>query len=140
MWSRQMRRTSAALAFTMVAAGAWAAVAQHEAPGQLHTIRTPGTHRVRGGDMMQVRYKTNSASNGIRTLEVELSGDSVRRVSVVAADIDPDRPGPPGASYFVIAFLKAEMRGPTMIRITPITNEGNRLTPFEFKADVQDEF
>lgn len=139
MWNRRSSGTSTGFALLIVAGGAWAAVAQDEVAGELHTIRTPGPHRVRPGDLMQIRYKTHSAFNGIATLQVELIGESVRRVGVVSAPIDPDRPGPPGAPYFVIAFLKAERPGPTTVRVSPVTNDGNRLKAFEFKADVVQE-
>lgn len=138
MTKRHTVAAKTALFLAIVAAGDGRAVAQDESPGELRTIRTPGLHRVRPGDLMQIRYKTHSASNGIAMLQLELSGDSVRRVGVVTAAIDPERPGPPGAPYFVIAFLKAERQGATTVRVTPVTNDGNRLNTFEFRADVGD--
>jgi hypothetical protein len=139
MKGRSTSRISAALSFVIAVAGAGAAGSQDKDPGQLHTIRKAGTHRVRSGDLLQVRYKTHSSAEGIGNLDVAVSGDSVRRVGVVTADIDPERPGVPGAPYFVIAFLKAERRGTSTIQITPVTNVGNRQRTFAFKAEVEAE-
>jgi hypothetical protein len=139
MFGRQLNRMSFVSLIALVVGSPGLVVGQQEFPGQLHTIRKPGAHQVNVNDLMQVRYKTRSASNGIATLAVELSGDSVRQVGLVTADIDPDRPAVPGAVYFVIVLLKAERPGTTTIRITPITNEENRLKTFEFTAEVQEE-
>jgi len=79
--------------------------AADESPGELRTIKTPGPHPVGVGDLVQVRYKTRATSVGIATLRTEVGGDSLRRMAVVTAPVDPDTPMVPGGEYFIIVVL-----------------------------------
>jgi hypothetical protein len=113
--------------------------AGEEFPAALHVIRKAGVHSVRVGDLLQIRYQTRAIATAIGNLEVSIDNDGVQKIAVVTMDIDPTKPGQPGAPYFIATILKTQKPGKTAIKITPITNEGQRLQAFEFTADVQAE-
>ena len=109
---------------------------QEEILGELHTIRTPGVHQVRVGDVLQVRYKAQAVANGIGSVRGNVRGASVTKIATVSAPLDPTQQQLPGAPYFVIVMFKAERLGDSIVTATPMRNDGTADLPFQFTARV----
>src|SRR4051812_30240886 len=116
-------RLARTLTLALVGLATFHGWADDDFPHQLHVIRKAGSHRVQVGDLLQVRYQTRSAANGIGNLEVKLSNDRVQRIALVNKDIDPTKPGQPGSLYFIAVLMRAEKAGTTAVKITPVTND-----------------
>jgi hypothetical protein len=105
------------------------------AQDRLYTIRQRGIYRVNVGDYVQVRYQTQATPNGISTLKVEITGDSIQKVAVFNGAI-PGKPIIPGGPYYVITVFRVEKQGVSKVTITPVTNEYKNLDTFEFSVSV----
>lgn len=114
-----------------------AAAQQGDNPGRLHTIRQPGAHDVFVGDLLQVRYRTQATSVGIRSLRTEEEGPILSRVALINSPLDPDVQMLPGAPYFIIVYFKAEKPGQSIVKVTPLLNDGNQGPTFQFTAIVK---
>jgi hypothetical protein len=105
---------------------------------QLHTILRSETYNCQVGDLVQVRFKTRSAANGISTFDVQGGGDVLRQVAVVMSPIDPtDESVQPGSWYFVIVMFKVVKAGDTTVKLTPILNDGTYQSAFKFGVEAQ---
>ncbi len=122
----------------VIAVGAFGAMAraQDEFPTQLHTIRTAGVHEVSIGDVVQVRYRAQAVANGIGNIRAEVRGASLRKIATVTAPLDPTQQQQPGAPYFVIVMFKAERAGDSLVKVTPLRNDGTADVSFPFTARV----
>jgi hypothetical protein len=105
---------------------------------QLHTVLRSETYHCMVGDLVQVRYKTRSASNGISTFQVQGGGSVLKQMAVVTTPIDPtDESIQPGSWYFVIAMFKVAKAGETTVKVTPILNDGGAERTFTFAVEAQ---
>jgi len=112
---------------------AWgqAAVGQDDDAGNLRVIQKAGTYDAFPGDLIQVVFQTQSTPNGIRTLKVEITGDSVSRIAVVTSE-----GGTPGHPYKISAFLKADKQGKSTIKVTPVQFDDAKRPTTTVKVDV----
>jgi hypothetical protein len=121
---------SALTMFALSLACGQPAVGQDDDAGNLRVIQRAGTYDAFPGDLIQVVFQTQSTPNGIRTLKVEITGDSVSRVAVVASY------GAPGQPYKISAFLKADKRGKSTIKVTPVQFDNAKRQTTTVKVDV----
>lgn len=133
-----IRFCSATLLVLGMLAGTVCTAAEPQMPTQLHTILRSQTYNCQVGDMVQVRFKTRSAANGISTFNVQGGGDVLRQVAVVMSPIDPtDDSTQPGSWYFVIVMFKVVNAGDTTVKLTPILNDGTTQGAFRFGVEAQ---
>jgi hypothetical protein len=118
-------------------------IAQDEDPGAYHEVLKDGPEnpdKVFVGDVLALSYTGRpgvpEGPEGIRTLSVQITGDSVSRVAVVTKPYPPPEPPTGGRAYY-IAYLKAERKGQATVKVAQIYNNGARSAPFEFKVNVQ---
>jgi hypothetical protein len=81
------------------------ALAQDDLPVQLVTIKSSGPHTVRAGDWLQARWVTSSVPVpplGVRMLDVQVQGQSVRQMAVVIQEVCPPEPQPGGRTYMTL--------------------------------------
>ncbi|MFN0018924.1 MAG: hypothetical protein ACKVP0_11740 [Pirellulaceae bacterium] len=133
-----LRMCSATLLVLGLFLGTVSSAAEPQMATQLHTILRSETYNCQVGDMVQVRFKTRSAANGISTFSVQGGGDVLRQVAVVVSPIDPaDESVQPGSWYFVIVMFKVVKPGDTTVRLTPILNDGTTQNGFKFGVEAQ---
>lgn len=119
-------------------AGTVCSAAEPQMATQLHTILRSETYNCQVGDMVQVRFKTRSAANGISTFNVQGGGDVLRQIAVVMSPMDPtDENVQPGSWYFVIVMFKVVKAGDTTVKLTPLRNDGTTQNAFKFGVEAQ---
>ena len=133
-----IRSCSAALLVLGMLAGTVCTAEEPQMATQLHTVLRSETYHCMVGDLVQVRYKTRSASNGISTFHVQGGGNVLKQIAVVMSPIDPtDENIQPGSWYFVIAMFKVVKSGETNVKLTPVLNDGTTERPFQFAVEAQ---
>ena len=118
--------------------GTLCSAAEPQTATQLHTVLRSETYNCMVGDVLQVRYKTRSAANGISTFHVQGGGDVLKQMAVVMSPIDPtDESIQPGSWYFVIVMFKVVKPGDANVKLTPVLNDGTTQGAFKFSVEAQ---
>ncbi|MBC7854050.1 MAG: hypothetical protein IAF94_11485 [Pirellulaceae bacterium] len=133
-----IRVCSATLLVLGMLMGTVCAAAEPQMVTQLHTVLRSETYHCQVGDLVQVRYKTRSAANGISSFNVQGGGDVLRQIAVVMSPLNPaDESVQPGSWYFVIAMFKVVKPGDANLKLTPIQNDGEYQRAFQFSVEAQ---
>lgn len=133
----RIRFCSATLLVLGMLAATVCSAAEPQMATQLHTVLRSETYHCQVGDLVQVRYKTRSAANGISSFHVQGGGDVLRQIAVVMSPINPaDESVQPGSWYFVIAMFKVVKGGDVNVKLTPIQNDGEYQRAFQFSVEA----
>ena len=133
-----IRFCSATLLVFGIFVGTVCIAAEPQMATQLHTVLRSETYHCMVGDLVQVRYKTRSAANGISTFHVQGGGNVLKQMAVVMSPIDPaDENIQPGSWYFVIVMFKVVKAGDANVKLIPVLNDGTTERPFQFAVEAQ---